>query len=109
VSYGLRCIYIMSSADVVELNLFELQGRQLAAMGKESEYVEDQEDQCSGYSPSFFHFKPSTKSCKTTVFGGKDLAFHNEFLPFPIKIFHTMLYNFRWKFIHNTRADTFNY
>lgn len=40
-------------------------GRQLAAMGKEGLYVEDREERFSslsrtgsGYSPSFFHFKP---------------------------------------------------
>uniref|UniRef100_A0A1B0CM30 Uncharacterized protein n=1 Tax=Lutzomyia longipalpis TaxID=7200 RepID=A0A1B0CM30_LUTLO len=40
-------------------------GRQLAAMGKEGLYLEDREERCSslsrtasGYSPSFFHFKP---------------------------------------------------
>jgi len=48
---------------------FLIQGRQLAAMGKEGMYLEDQEDQCSGYSPSFFHFKPS-KGYKAAFFGG---------------------------------------
>ncbi|CAG7732416.1 unnamed protein product [Allacma fusca] len=50
------------------LIMFMPKGRQLAAMGKEGMYLEDQEDQCSGYSPSFFHFKPS-KNYKTALIG----------------------------------------
>lgn len=55
---------VISSA-VVFLVMFMPKGRQLAAMGKEGVYVEDREDRFSslshtgtGYSPSFFHFKP---------------------------------------------------
>ncbi len=48
---------------------YSLQGRQLAAMGKEGMFVEDQDDACSGYSRSFFHFKP-IKTYKTTLLGG---------------------------------------
>ncbi|VEN39349.1 unnamed protein product [Callosobruchus maculatus] len=50
---------------LVFLIMFMPKGRQLAAMGKEGVYVEDREDRfstlsraASGYSPSFFHFKP---------------------------------------------------
>lgn len=55
---------VISSA-MVFLIMFMPKGRQLAAMGKEGLYMEDREDRFSslsrtgsGYSPSFFHFKP---------------------------------------------------
>lgn len=47
-----------------------LKGRQLASLDKEAVCFDDQEDQCSGYSPSFFHFKPTTKNYKTALWGG---------------------------------------
>ncbi|XP_069704949.1 metabotropic glutamate receptor 2 [Periplaneta americana] len=56
---------LVSTATVVFLVMFMPKGRQLAAMGKEGVYVEDREEHFSslspagsGYSPSFFHFKP---------------------------------------------------
>ncbi|CAH0548066.1 unnamed protein product [Brassicogethes aeneus] len=60
IAFGL----VISSISVF-LIMFMPKGRQLAAMGKEGVYVEDREDRFSslsragsGYSPSFFHFKP---------------------------------------------------
>lgn len=60
IAFGL----VISSA-LVFLIMFMPKGRQLAAMGKEGVYVEDREERFSslsragsGYSPSFFHFKP---------------------------------------------------
>lgn len=60
VAFGL-CV--MSA--IIFLIMFMPKGRQLAAMGKDGVYVEDRDDRCSslsrpasGYSPSFFHFKP---------------------------------------------------
>lgn len=57
---------------VVFLVMFMPKGRQLAAMGKDGVFIEDREDRFSslsrtgsGYSPSFFHFKPAGK------YGGK--------------------------------------
>ncbi|XP_045463111.1 uncharacterized protein LOC123672843 isoform X2 [Harmonia axyridis] len=57
---------LVVSSIVVFLIMFMPKGRQLAAMGKEGVYVEDREDRFSslsragsGYSPSFFHFKPA--------------------------------------------------
>jgi hypothetical protein len=50
-----------------------LKGRQLASLDKEAVCFEDQEDQCSGYSPSFFHFKPTTKNYKATLWGDGNL------------------------------------
>jgi hypothetical protein len=56
---------LVSTGAIVFLVMFMPKGRQLAAMGKEGVYVEDREDRFSslspagsGYSPSFFHFKP---------------------------------------------------
>lgn len=56
---------LVSTATIVFLVMFMPKGRQLAAMGKEGLYVEDREERFgtlsrtgSGYSPSFFHFKP---------------------------------------------------
>lgn len=60
IAFGLIVLSI-----VVFLVMFMPKGRQLAAMGKDGVYVEDREDRFSsfsragsGYSPSFFHFKP---------------------------------------------------
>ncbi|XP_030752849.1 uncharacterized protein LOC115879929 isoform X2 [Sitophilus oryzae] len=60
IAFGLVVMAIM-----VFLIMFMPKGRQLAAMGKEGVYVEDREERFSslsragsGYSPSFFHFKP---------------------------------------------------
>ncbi|XP_044729777.1 uncharacterized protein LOC123293126 [Chrysoperla carnea] len=56
---------LLGTSLVIFLVMFLPKGRQLAAMGKEGVYVEDREDRFSslsragsGYSPSFFHFKP---------------------------------------------------
>lgn len=56
---------LVVSSLLVFLIMFMPKGRQLAAMGKEGVYVEDRDDRFSslsragsGYSPSFFHFKP---------------------------------------------------
>lgn len=56
---------LIATSTTVFLVMFMPKGRQLAAMGKEGLYVEDREEQFSsisragsGYSPSFFHFKP---------------------------------------------------
>lgn len=55
---------LIATSATVFLVMFMPKGRQLAAMGKEGLYMEDR-DNCSslsrtgsGYSPSFFHFKP---------------------------------------------------
>lgn len=64
---------LVATSATVFLVMFMPKGRQLAAMGKEGLYVEDREEQFSslsrggsGYSPSFFHFKP----IKYGVMGG---------------------------------------
>lgn len=56
---------LIATSTTVFLVMFMPKGRQLAAMGKEGLYVEDREERFSslsragsGYSPSFFHFKP---------------------------------------------------
>lgn len=56
---------LIATSATVFLVMFMPKGRQLAAMGKEGLYLEDREERCSslsrtasGYSPSFFHFKP---------------------------------------------------
>ncbi|XP_056629721.1 uncharacterized protein LOC130440517 isoform X1 [Diorhabda sublineata] len=55
---------LVTSSVIIFLIMFMPKGRQLAAIGKEGVYVEDREDRlstlsrASGYSPSFFHFKP---------------------------------------------------
>ncbi|KAJ6645565.1 Metabotropic glutamate receptor, partial [Pseudolycoriella hygida] len=56
---------LVATSATVFLVMFMPKGRQLAAMGKEGLYMEDREEQFSslsragsGYSPSFFHFKP---------------------------------------------------
>lgn len=56
---------LVATSATVFLVMFMPKGRQLAAMGKEGLYVEDREERFSslsrtgsGYSPSFFHFKP---------------------------------------------------
>lgn len=64
---------LIATSTTVFLVMFMPKGRQLAAMGKEGLYVEDREERFSslsragsGYSPSFFHFKP----IKYGVMGG---------------------------------------
>lgn len=59
---------LVVTAAVVFLVMFMPKGRQLAAMGKDGVFLEDREDRFSslsrtgsGYSPSFFHFKPAGK------------------------------------------------
>lgn len=57
---------LLATSSIVFLVMFMPKGRQLAAMGREDMYVEDREERLSsassragsGYSPSFFHFKP---------------------------------------------------
>lgn len=56
---------LIATSATVFLVMFMPKGRQLAAMGKEGLYIEDRDEQLSslsrtgsGYSPSFFHFKP---------------------------------------------------
>lgn len=56
---------LVITAAVIFLVMFMPKGRQLAAMGKDGVFLEDREDRFSslsragsGYSPSFFHFKP---------------------------------------------------
>lgn len=56
---------LVATSAMVFLVMFMPKSRQLAALGKEGFYVEDREEQFSslsragsGYSPSFFHFKP---------------------------------------------------
>ncbi|XP_044269139.1 uncharacterized protein LOC123014221 isoform X2 [Tribolium madens] len=87
IAFGL----VISSA-LVFLIMFMPKGRQLAAMGKEGVYVEDREERFSslsragsGYSPSFFHFKPmkyglghgtSHKHQHTVTTIGGDLALY---------------------------------
>lgn len=57
---------LVVSAIMVFLVMFMPKGRQLAAMGKDGVFLEDRDDRLSyfshggsGYSPSFFHFKPT--------------------------------------------------
>lgn len=56
---------LVATSATVFLVMFMPKGRQLAAMGKEGLYMEDRDEHFSslsragsGYSPSFFHFKP---------------------------------------------------
>ncbi|XP_075160347.1 uncharacterized protein LOC142233334 isoform X2 [Haematobia irritans] len=72
---------LIATSATVFLVMFMPKGRQLAAMGKEGLYVEDREEQFSslsrggsGYSPSFFHFKP----IKYGVMGGGGGGFQNS-------------------------------
>ncbi|XP_018567288.1 uncharacterized protein LOC108907928 isoform X2 [Anoplophora glabripennis] len=83
---------LVISSVMVFLIMFMPKGRQLAAMGKEGVYVEDREERfsslsraASGYSPSFFHFKPikyamnhgtSHKHQHTVTTLGGDLAMY---------------------------------
>ncbi|XP_030569645.1 uncharacterized protein LOC115769072 [Drosophila novamexicana] len=96
---------LVATSATVFLVMFMPKGRQLAAMGKEGLYVEDREEQFSslsragsGYSPSFFHFKPikygvmsgcglpnsatntgqglSSKHCSSANNGGAHLSAH---------------------------------
>ncbi|KAF5292861.1 hypothetical protein FQR65_LT11113 [Abscondita terminalis] len=80
---------LIISTVMIFLIMFMPKGRQLAAMGKEGLYIEDQEDrfsslshQESGYSPSFFHFKPikygldTHKRPPVTTLGGDQTALY---------------------------------
>lgn len=56
---------LLATPSIVFLVMFMPKGRQLAAMGREDVYMEDRDERFSassragsGYSPSFFHFKP---------------------------------------------------
>jgi hypothetical protein len=56
---------LLATPSIVFLVMFMPKGRQLAAMGREDIYIGDREERFSassrtgsGYSPSFFHFKP---------------------------------------------------
>uniref|UniRef100_A0A6P7G9L7 Uncharacterized protein LOC114335193 isoform X1 n=1 Tax=Diabrotica virgifera virgifera TaxID=50390 RepID=A0A6P7G9L7_DIAVI len=88
IAYGL-----VISSMIIFLIMFMPKGRQLAAIGKEGVYVEDREERfstlsraASGYSPSFFHFKPikyglghhgtSIKEHNTITTLGGDLAMY---------------------------------
>jgi hypothetical protein len=72
---------LLATSTIVFLVMFMPKGRQLAAMGREDLFVEDRDDRFSassragsGYSPSFFHFKP----IKYGVMGGKGNLSSNE-------------------------------
>ncbi|KAK4872486.1 hypothetical protein RN001_014515 [Aquatica leii] len=91
---------LIISTVMIFLIMFMPKGRQLAAMGKEGLYIEDREErfsslshQGSGYSPSFFHFKPVKYGMETlkrppiTTTGGD----HSALYPAPPsynRIFH---------------------
>lgn len=56
---------LLAASTIIFLVMFMPKGRQLAAMGREDMFVEDRDERFSassragsGYSPSFFHFKP---------------------------------------------------
>lgn len=56
---------LLATPSIVFLVMFVPKGRQLSAIGREDLYMEDREERFSassragsGYSPSFFHFKP---------------------------------------------------
>jgi hypothetical protein len=56
---------LLATSTIIFLVMFMPKGRQLAAMGREDLFVEDRDERFSassragsGYSPSFFHFKP---------------------------------------------------
>ena len=56
---------LLATPSIIFLVMFMPKGRQLAAMGREDLYMEDRDERFSassragsGYSPSFFHFKP---------------------------------------------------
>lgn len=81
---------LVISSVTVFLIMFMPKGRQLAAMGKEGVYVEDREERFSslsragsGYSPSFFHFKPMKYGMThkhhhtVTTLGGGTISFEN--------------------------------
>ncbi|XP_050694536.1 protein bride of sevenless-like isoform X1 [Eriocheir sinensis] len=77
---------LVATATIVFVVMFIPKGRQLAAMGKEGVFREDQEDHLSTisggggrYSPSFFHFKP----IKTA----KDILSHHQ----PASLYKTRL------------------
>jgi hypothetical protein len=72
---------LLATSMIVFLVMFMPKGRQLAAMGREDMFVEDRDEHFSassragsGYSPSFFHFKP----IKYGVMGGKGNLGTNE-------------------------------
>lgn len=72
---------LLGTSIIVFLVMFMPKGRQLAAMGREDMFVEDRDERFSassragsGYSPSFFHFKP----IKYGVMGGKGNISGNE-------------------------------
>ncbi|KAG5669262.1 hypothetical protein PVAND_017153 [Polypedilum vanderplanki] len=72
---------LLATSTIVFLVMFMPKGRQLAAMGREDLFVEDRDDRFSassragsGYSPSFFHFKP----IKYGMMGGKGNLGSNE-------------------------------
>ncbi|KAI4469985.1 metabotropic glutamate receptor [Holotrichia oblita] len=64
---------LIVTAGVIFLVMFMPKGRQLAAIGKDGLYMEDREESFSsmsrtgsGYSPSFFHFKPPKYAFEST-------------------------------------------
>jgi hypothetical protein len=73
---------LLVTPTIIFLVMFMPKGRQLAAMGREDLYMEDREERFSassragsGYSPSFFHFKP----IKYGVMSGKNGTTGTEF------------------------------
>lgn len=71
---------LIVTTGVIFLVMFMPKGRQLAAIGKDGLYIEDREESFSsmsrtgsGYSPSFFHFKPpkygfeSNEKCSRSI------------------------------------------
>lgn len=72
---------LLATSTIIFLVMFMPKGRQLAAMGREDMFVEDRDERFSassragsGYSPSFFHFKP----IKYGVMNGKGNIGGNE-------------------------------
>jgi hypothetical protein len=73
---------LLVTPTIIFLVMFMPKGRQLAAMGREDLYMEEREERFSassragsGYSPSFFHFKP----IKYGVMSGKNGTTGTEF------------------------------
>lgn len=72
---------LLATPSIVFLVMFVPKGRQLSAIGREDLYIEDREERFSassragsGYSPSFFHFKP----IKYGVMNGKTSSTGDE-------------------------------
>lgn len=72
---------LLATPSIVFLVMFMPKGRQLAAMGREDLYIEDREERFSvssragsGYSPSFFHFKPIKYGVMNGKSGGAEVS-----------------------------------